>query len=91
MAMDMIIAAFGFFCIGFYCILSKKNLFKLLIGISCMFKASDIVFVLSGSDAFAVLSIALEGCFAAILLVYITELDEHFGITDIRELMRLKG
>lgn len=89
--MDMILVAFVFFCLGFYSILSKKNLFKLLIGLTCIFKASDIAFVYTGHGVFAVLSMALESCFAAILIVYITVLDEYFGISDIKELMRLRG
>ena len=89
------------FFIGLYCLASKKNMIRLLMGIEIMINAANLNFIAFSSfieegavhplgHVFAILSIAVGGCIIAVGLVITIYAYRHYGTLDVRELRRLR-
>jgi len=80
--------------LGFYCVLTKKNLIKSVIGISVMVKGSSLSFLAAGgttAQVVVVLIIIIDAIVAAIILSMIVNVYRHTGKLDVEALKRLWG
>lgn len=87
------------FAIGLYCIIAKRELLKIVIGIEILTSAINLNFLVmglssSGVDALAqsmaVVSMAVGACVAAVALALVVNVFRHYGTTDVRKLRRLR-
>ncbi|MEM2849088.1 MAG: NADH-quinone oxidoreductase subunit K [Candidatus Bathyarchaeia archaeon] len=85
--------------IGLYCIIAKRELLKIVIGIEILTSAVNLNIMVmglstSGVDALAqsmtVISMAIGACIAAVALALIVNVFRHYQTTDVRKLRRLK-
>jgi multisubunit Na+/H+ antiporter MnhC subunit len=85
------------FCIGLYCLFSKPNLIKLIIGVEVLAKAVTLCFVLTGyiqnntaiAQAIVVTIILIEVIIAAVALSLVVNVYRHNASLDVRRLRRL--
>jgi len=89
------------FFIGLYCLVVKRNMIRLLIGLEIMMNAVNLNFIALSSlfvegavhpmaHVFTILSIGIGGCIIAIGLVITIYAYRHYATLDVRELGRLK-
>lgn len=85
--------------IGFYCISSKRNMIKTIIGIEIITSAINLNFIIlgfskNGVDYFAqsmtIISISIAACIAAVALSLILNAYRHYGSIDLKKLRRLR-
>jgi NADH-quinone oxidoreductase subunit K len=87
------------FLIGLFCLLSMKNLVKLLIGVELLSKGTLLALIATGyekntiltSQAMAISFIVVEVGVLATALAMIINMYRHTKSLDIRKLTRLKG
>ena len=90
------------YLIGIYCLTTKRNIIRLILGIEILINAANLNFIVFSTywkpgftDPFAhsivILSIALAGCVSAVGLVIVIYAYRHYGTLDVRELKRLRG
>jgi len=89
------------FFIGLYCLVAKRNMIRLLMGLEIMINSVSLNFIALSSyvaegsvhplaHAFTILSIAIGGCIVAVGLVITIYAYRHYGTLDVRELRRLR-
>ncbi len=87
------------FLIGLYCLLSMRNLIKLLIGIEVIAKGVTLAlisasmvkgFILTG-QSLVITFIVIEVCVVAVALALIINVYRHTGSLDVKKLTKLKG
>lgn len=87
------------FFIGLYCLLSMRNLIKLLIGIEVIAKGITLALI-SASNArnciftgqsLVITFIVIEVCVVAVALAIIINIYRHTGSLDVKKLTKLKG
>ena len=89
------------FFIGVYCLVAKRNMIRLLMGLEIMINAVNLNFVALSSyieegavhplaHVFTILSICIGGCIVALGLVITIYAYRHYGTLDVRELRRLR-
>jgi len=89
------------FFIGVYCLIMKRNMIRLLMGLEIMMNAVNLNFIAFSSQVaegaahplahvFAILSISIGGCVIALGLVITIYAYKHYGTLDVRKLRRLK-
>jgi len=95
-------AIFALFCIGLYCLVVKRNMIRLLLGIEIMINAGNLSFIYFASlrsgrafidplgQSIVIMSIVLGGCVVAVGLSLIVNAYKHYKTTDVRKLRRLK-
>jgi len=85
--------------IGLYCIIAKKELLKIVIGMEILTSAVNLNIMVmgltdSGVDALAqsmaVISMTIGACVAAVALALIVNVFRHYQTTDVRKLRRLR-
>jgi len=79
--------------LGFYCVLTKKNVIKSAIGISVMVKAGSLSFLAAGgstAQVAVVLIIVIDAICAALLLSLAVNVYKQTGTLDIEALRRLR-
>ena len=85
--------------LGFYCISSKRNMIKTIIGIEIITSAINLNFITLGFSTYGVdyfaqsiviISISIAACIAAIALSLILNVYRHYGSIDLRKLRRLR-
>jgi multicomponent Na+:H+ antiporter subunit C len=79
--------------LGFYCVLTKKNVIKSVIGISIMVKGGSLSFLASGGSTgqvVVVLVIIIDAIIAALLLSFVVNVYRQTGTLDIEALKRLR-
>jgi NADH:ubiquinone oxidoreductase subunit K len=79
---------------GLYCLLSKRNLIKMVIGIEIMAKGSTLAFVGLGGAAvqgYVAIAIAMEAIVAAVALSIIVNVWKHAASLDSTEMSKLSG
>jgi len=85
--------------IGLYCIISKRELLKIVIGIEILTSAVNLNIIImglgdSGVDVLAqsmvVISMGIGACIAAVALVLVVDVFRHYRTTDVRKLRRLR-
>jgi len=80
--------------LGLYCIITKKNLIKIVIGIEIMAKGALLSFTASGSagiQSVVIIAIAIDAVIAAVALSIIVNAWKHTGSLDATKLTRLRG
>lgn len=85
--------------IGLYCLLSKGNMIKMIIGIEVMSKGVMLNFVLSGylqnntglAQALVITAIVIDVVIVALALSLIVNAYKHYGTLNINSLTRLRG
>lgn len=88
--------------IGIYCLATKRNLIRLLIGIEILVNAANINFIVFAAYAvpglvdslghsFVAISIGLAGAVSAVALAVAVLIYRHYGTLDADELKKLRG
>ncbi|HVP41386.1 MAG TPA: NADH-quinone oxidoreductase subunit NuoK [Candidatus Krumholzibacteriaceae bacterium] len=94
--------AFTLFIIGFYCLVTKRNMIRLILGIELMVNAANFSFIVFSSywhagfidplaHSFVIISTALVGSVTAVALTIVVYAYRHYGTLDVRKLKRLRG
>lgn len=88
------------FAVGTYCLLMKRNIIRIVIGLEIVTTAVHLNFIaLSYSSPIAVnplaqvvvvISMVLGACVATVALMYAINIYRHYGSLDIRRLKRLR-
>ena len=88
------------FVIGLACLMMKRDMVRLLIGVEILFNAANLAFIALSTqtagfvDPFAhsmvMMAIVLDGTVIAVGLVMVLNVYKHYGTLDIRKLRRLK-
>lgn len=88
------------FAIGTYCLVVKRNVIRLIIGLEIITTAMHLNFIAMGYSApslvnpltqvVVVISIVLGACVATVALMYVINIFRHYGSLDIRKLRRLR-
>ncbi|MDI9619567.1 MAG: NADH-quinone oxidoreductase subunit K [Candidatus Nezhaarchaeota archaeon] len=89
--------------IGLYCVVSKRNMIKTVIGIEMITIAVNMVFLSLGwmrtyplgivdplAQAFVVISIVIGGAIAALALSLVVNAYRHYKTLDLKKLRRLR-
>ena len=92
----LIIALLG---IGIYCLLSRRNLIQLIIGIEIIAKAICLSFILAGhlqgneqiAQAIVITIIVIEAITAAVVMSLIVAAYRRTGSLNLRDFRRLRG
>ena len=90
------------YIIGFYCLVIKRNMIRLLIALELMMNAASLNFIAFSSygaegfthplaHAFTIMSIGVGGCIVALGLAITLHAYRHYKTLDIRKLRRLRG
>ncbi|MCP8309331.1 MAG: NADH-quinone oxidoreductase subunit K [archaeon] len=84
---------------GLYCIATKRDLIKIVLGIEIVTSGVNLNLIVmglrsNGVDALAqsitLISMTIGACVAAIALSIIINVFRHYGTTDVRKLRRLR-
>ncbi len=91
--MDVLFALI-FLALGLYCVLSKKNLIKMVIGLEIMAKGSTLAFIGMGGTAvqgYVIIAISIEAIVAAVALSIIVNVWKHTKNLDSSKMKQLRG
>jgi len=80
--------------LGLYCVISKKNLIKMIIGIEIMAKGAMLNFIASGGghiQAVVIIIIAIDAIIVAVALSIIVNAWKHTKSLDVTKLTKLRG
>ena len=80
--------------LGLYCVISKKNLIKVIIGIEIMAKGALLSFIASGGaniQSVVIIAIAIDAIIAAVALSIIVNAWKHTKSLDATKLTKLRG
>ena len=85
--------------IGIYCLVARKNLIQLLIGIEVIAKGVTLSFILAGfsqgneqiAQAIVITIIVIEAVTAAVAMALIVRAYRHTGSLDIKDFKKLRG
>ncbi len=86
--------AFILLALGLYCVLSKKNLIKIIIGLEIMAKGSTLALVGMGGEAvqgYVLIAISIEAIVAAVALAIIVNVWKHSKTLDSSRMRNLRG
>jgi NADH:ubiquinone oxidoreductase subunit K len=97
-----IVFSLALYIIGIYCLATKRNMLRLIIGIEILVNAANINFITfaayampgfvdSMGHSFAAISIGLAGAVSAVALAIVVVVYRHYGTLDVEELKRLRG
>ncbi len=88
------------FLIGLGCLMVKRDMVRLLIGVEIMFNAANLCFIALSShitgfidpfpQSIVMMAIVLDGTVIAVGLVIVINAYKHYGTLDVRRLRRLK-
>jgi multicomponent Na+:H+ antiporter subunit C len=92
------------YAVGVYCLVTKRNMIKLVIGIEILANAANLSFIALSTrlspegvlsvdplgHSFVVISIAIGGSIIAVALAMVVSAYRHYKTLDVRELKRLK-
>lgn len=93
--------AIALYIIGMYCLASKRNMIRLVIGVEILINAAHLSFIAFSAyravgyidplgHAMVVMSILFAGCVTAVALTIVTYAYRHYGTLDVRKLKRLR-
>jgi NADH-quinone oxidoreductase subunit K len=98
--MPFLVSTALMFVIGLACLMVKRDMVRLLIGVEILFNAANLAFIALSTqtagfvDPFAhsvvMMAIVLDGTVIAVGLVMVLNVYKHYGTLDIRKLRRLK-
>lgn len=89
------------YIIGLYCLASKRNMIKLVMGLEILVNAAHVSFIAFSAyrsvgfidplgHSVVIMSIGFAGCVTALGLVIVTYAYKHYKTLDVRKLRRLK-
>jgi NADH-quinone oxidoreductase subunit K len=98
--MPLLVSVALMFVIGLGCLMVKRDMVRLLIGVEILFNAANLCFVALSTqtagyiDPFAhsvvMMAIVLDGAVIAVGLAMVLNVYKHYKTLDIRKLRRLK-
>lgn len=86
-------------CLSIYCIVTKRNMIKTVLGVEILTSSVNLNFIVVGArdgyvdalaQSFAIVSIAVGACVAALALALIVNVYRHYGKVDWDVVRRLK-
>jgi NADH:ubiquinone oxidoreductase subunit K len=83
-----------FLALGMYCVLTKRNMIKTVIGIEIMAKGAALSFLAVGgmtAQVIVILAIAIDAIIAALMLAMIVNAYRHSGTLDLGAFTKLRG
>ncbi|MGD0406110.1 MAG: NADH-quinone oxidoreductase subunit K [Candidatus Bathyarchaeia archaeon] len=97
-----VIFAIALYMVGMYCLATKRNMLRLILGIEILINAANINFITFAAyampgfvdpmgNSFVCISIGLAGAVSAVALVIVVLAYRHYGTLDVTELRRLRG
>ncbi len=97
-----LIFSIALYIIGIYCLATKRNMIRLILGIEILVNAANLNFITfaayampgfvdSVGHSFASISIGLAGAVSGIALAIVVLVYRHYGTLDVEELKRLRG
>lgn len=97
-----IVFAIALYLVGIYCLATKRNMMRLILGVEILINAANINFISFAAyatpnfvdplgNSFATISIGLAGAMSAVAIAIIVLAYRHYGTLDVNELRRLKG
>jgi len=97
-----LIFAIALYMIGLYCLATKSNMLRLVLGIEMIINAANINFITFAAyaapgfvdpmgNSFVSISIGLAGAVSAVALAIVVLAYRHYGTLDVKELRRLRG
>ena len=97
-----LVFAAALYIIGIYCLATKRNMIRLILGIEILVNAANINFIAFSNylmpgfvdplaHSIVIVSIGLAGSLSAVGLTVVVYACKHYGTLDVRELRRLKG
>lgn len=93
------VAAIALLAIGAYCVASKRNLVKVVMGLEIMTTAVNLNFVAMGirfgaldplASIYAAISMAIGAAVAALALALVIQAYRHYGTLDSSKMSRLR-
>jgi len=96
-----IVCAVVLYVIGMYCLVSKRNMIKLVMGLEILVNAAHISFIAFSAyrsvgfidplgHSIVIISIGFAGCVTALALTIVTYAYKHYKTLDVRKLRRLR-
>ena len=93
--------AFALYFVGLYCLATKRNMIRLVLGIEILINAANLNFIAFSAyraegfvdplaHSIVVISIAIAGCVSAAALALIVYAYKHYSTLDIRKLRQLR-
>ena len=93
---------FSLYIIGIYCLATKRNMIRLILGIEILANAANLTFMSLAASAvpglvdplahsFVIISIGLNGSVSAVALTIVIYAYKYYKTLDITALKRLKG
>ena len=97
-----LIFAIALYMVGLYCLATKRNMLRLVLGIEILINAANINFITFAAyampgfvdpmgNSFVCISIGLAGAVSAVALAIVVLAYRHYGTLDVKELRRLRG
>jgi NADH:ubiquinone oxidoreductase subunit K len=97
-----LIFAIALYMVGLYCLATKRNMLRLVLGIEILINAANINFITFSAyampgfvdpmgNSFVCISIGLAGAVSAVALAIVVLAYRHYGTLDVKELRRLRG
>lgn len=95
------LAVFLYF-IGIYCLVTKRNMIRLILGIEILINGANLNFIAFSAfrtpgfvdplaHSIVIISISLAGCVSAAALILVVYAYRYYGTLDVRKLKRLRG
>jgi multisubunit Na+/H+ antiporter MnhC subunit len=89
------------YALGIYCMVTKRNLIKLTIGIEILLSAANLNLMVFSAyrfpgfvdplpQALVIMSIIIGGAVAAVALSLVINVYRHYGTLDVRKMRKLK-
>jgi NADH:ubiquinone oxidoreductase subunit K len=88
------LASFILLFLGLYCVISKKNMIKMIIGIEIMAKGALLSFIASGGGSIQsviIIVIAIDAIIVAVALSIVVNAWRHTRSLDVTKLTKLRG
>lgn len=96
-----IACAVALYIIGMYCLTSKRNMIKLVMGLEILVNAAHLSFIVFSAyisvgyidplgHSIVIMSIGFAGCVTALALTIVTYAYKHYKTLDVRKLRRLR-
>jgi len=97
-----LVCSFVLFVIGIYCLATKRNMIKLVIGIELLVNAANLNFIVFSyhrnpgvidllPQSVVFFSISIAGGLTAVILAMILNAYKHYKTLDVSSLRKLKG
>jgi len=97
-----LVFSIALYIIGLYCLATKSNMLRLVLGIEMIINAANINFVTFAyygmpgfvdplGNSFVCISIGLAGAVSAVALAIVIAAYRLYGTLDVKELKRLRG